>query len=368
MENNNHFKIYSKIQTHNNQNITKEQDDETYSNNEPLILEGIASTTSSDLEMDNFTPECIQEMKNQALNLNIHCDHEKSLKKVIGTVISVEDTDDTNLKILFKIIPSISPLVKERLENDVKLGLSVRGLVKDYTTNKDNGWTVKSIQLMEISLTGLPANWDTFGTVQLHKNIVESKCLSGACALLRKSKSETNKEETKTLNKENTMTEPIKKTEEQVEKMDGEIFSPEQQQCIIDLINEALNNLPPMDENKSTESSESEVEKEEIATPDETEKLKQRIAELEAQLEEEKACNPKKEPKKSLTIDDLDSIISKVESKVEDNLVKNLEATRKPESKTDELVKEEELVKKGKEETGKPVTKSAREIAEIFTG
>ena len=46
---------------------------------------------------------------------------------------------------------------------------------------------------MEISLTGMPANWDTFGTIQeskTGKSIVKAKCLAGACHVIRKNNGE----------------------------------------------------------------------------------------------------------------------------------------------------------------------------------
>ena len=73
------------------------------------------------------------------------------------------------------------------LDIGVQLGLSIGGRIKDYDQTND-GWEIKDIDLFEISLTGMPANYDTFGTVTTAKNVdvVETKCLAGACHILRK--------------------------------------------------------------------------------------------------------------------------------------------------------------------------------------
>ena len=58
----------------------------------------------------------------------------------------------------------------------MQLGLSIGGRIKDYDQTND-GWEIKDIDLFEISLTGMPANYDTFGTVTTAKNVdvVETK-------------------------------------------------------------------------------------------------------------------------------------------------------------------------------------------------
>lgn len=154
-----------------------------------LILEGIASTTSIDLEGDTISPECINSMKKQALSCNIHGDHMIGLDDVIGTVQEVLNTDDETLKIKFIIIPSVAPMIKEKLDCGVKLGLSIRGTVNDFEETSE-GWQINEINLIEISLTALPANWDTMGTITTSKGLVLSKCLSGACQQIMKNHAE----------------------------------------------------------------------------------------------------------------------------------------------------------------------------------
>ena len=77
----NKFKITSKLE--------KSLDDVKLEDDGSLILEGIASTTSMDLEGDTISRDCINSMKSQALSCNIHGDHMIGLDDVIGTVKDV---------------------------------------------------------------------------------------------------------------------------------------------------------------------------------------------------------------------------------------------------------------------------------------
>ena len=138
-----------------------------------LILEAVASTSSLDEEGDMITNECIESMKNQALGLNIHLDHNHDTHNVIGNVIEVLETDNKTLKIKFKILPSWQSKILEYLDNGIALGLSIGGAVKDF----------EETESYERSLTPLPANWDTFGTVKVssEEELVTAKCFDGAC-------------------------------------------------------------------------------------------------------------------------------------------------------------------------------------------
>lgn len=186
---------------------------------EPLILEGIVSTTSVDLEGDYMTSNCIASMKKQLERLNIHADHLRGLDGVIGSIIKVLDTDDTMVKVQFSILPSFRKAIEEFLDYGINLGLSIGGDALDYEL-QDDGWKVDDAILYEVSLTPLPANWDSFGSVtRTTKSIVQSKCFNGAC-----------KQILKNMDMEKNM-DSDKKEENQFK------------QEIIDLVNEACNGL-----------------------------------------------------------------------------------------------------------------------------
>lgn len=155
-----------------------------------LTIEGVASTTNRDLEGDVILQSAIDSMKIQLTTTrkNLHGDHRYSLfKGILGAITKVVDSDDNILKIRATILSKFAPFIKEMLDIGVQLGLSIGGRIKDYDQTND-GWEIKDIDLFEISLTGMPANYDTFGTVTSAKNtdVVEAKCLAGACHLIRK--------------------------------------------------------------------------------------------------------------------------------------------------------------------------------------
>lgn len=166
----------------------------TTSDDGGLIIEGIASTTNKDLTGDVVLPSAIQSMKQQLTTTtkNLHGDHKYGLDGILGVIREVVETDDDKLVIRAAIRKTYAPAIKEMLDLGVNLGLSIGGNVKEYNPIRD-GWEIKDIELFEISLTGMPANWDTYGTITTtSKNkddddgVVESKCLAGACHLIRK--------------------------------------------------------------------------------------------------------------------------------------------------------------------------------------
>ena len=164
-----------------------------YTENEDgtLTIEGVASTINKDLQGDIILPSAIRSMKKQLLTTtkNLHGDHWYGLDGIYGAIKEVLDSDDTSLKIRADLLKAKSPQIKDMLDVGVNLGLSIGGKITEYTILEDHGWEIKDLKLMEISLTGMPANWDTYGTIQesTDKSIVKAKCLAGACHVIRKS-------------------------------------------------------------------------------------------------------------------------------------------------------------------------------------
>lgn len=192
------------------------------STSQDLILEGVATTTGVDLEGDYMTRDCIKSLKEQILPLNIHMSHKKETKDVVGSVLDVMNTDDDTLKIKFVILPSYKDFINELLDYGVNLGLSIRGKAIDYVKT-DTGLKVNQVKLLEVSLTPLPANWETFGTVKKIDESITSQCFNGACMQLVKSMS--------------TEQESIE------EKFDDSEDVSLGEQRVIDLINEAFSNF-----------------------------------------------------------------------------------------------------------------------------
>ena len=156
--------------------------------NGTLTIEGIASTSNKDLQGDVILPECIESMKKQLTtsSKNLHGDHKYGLfDGIIGAIKEVIDSDEHTLRIKSIIRSKFAPEIKEMLEIGINLGFSIGGNVIDYNPVKE-GWEIKDINLREISLTGMPANWDTYGSVTVSKGIVHANCLAGACHMIRR--------------------------------------------------------------------------------------------------------------------------------------------------------------------------------------
>lgn len=167
------FKVYSPLTKKSvDRFLTKSE-----GSDERILLTGIASTTSRDLHDEIVSSQAIESMADQAASLNIHGDHWYYLEDVIGA-IQESTVEDNQLKIKFLITKKHTPDIKDLLETGVKLGLSIGGYVTSYD---EKNRIINEIELHEISLTAMPANWDTFGTVTTSKGLVESTCITGAC-------------------------------------------------------------------------------------------------------------------------------------------------------------------------------------------
>lgn len=130
-------------------------------------------------------------MKKQAVQCNIRLSHWGGpsgdfVDVVVGKVIEVLDSSKNILKIKFKILKSYSDKIKEYVEAGINLGLSIGAKITKYerVTNSENKTSflkILDVLLIEITLTSLPVNWDTYGTVTTSKGLVKSNCFSGAC-------------------------------------------------------------------------------------------------------------------------------------------------------------------------------------------
>ncbi|MBQ6220035.1 MAG: hypothetical protein IJH63_00305 [Methanobrevibacter sp.] len=186
-----------------------------------LTITGIASTTNKDLDGDIVTPEALKSLARQVIGLNLHLDHNHHYDGGIGVITDAE-LESNSLRITAKILPEYAKGIQERLELGMNFGFSIGGLPIVSSMNHNE---INDFILLEMSLTLLPANWDTFGTVE-SKGVVKSKCLTGACHYILKD---------------------IKK-EKMVDNMEKDKpleISPEIKQELVDIVNEAVYNLKP---------------------------------------------------------------------------------------------------------------------------
>ena len=329
----------------------KSQEDETkYSENDngTLTIEGIASTTNKDLQGDIILPSAIRSMKKQLLTTtkNLHGDHLYGLDGIYGAIKEVLDSDDTSLKIKADILKAKSPQIKDMLDVGVNLGLSIGGKITEYTILEDHGWEIKDLRLMEISLTGMPANWDTYGTIQesTDKSIVKAKCLAGACHVIRKN-----------------LGEIMTKNEEELIKEETSDFTKDD---AVDLFNELMASKQDEIVREIASETVKQVSKEIPAlVKAEFEKLKDTTEPPKDEEEEEEEDKETDEEKEKQLADLINKTVKSAVDENIGNLFKDLEKHRDPEFKVDEI-KEKDLddPQGTDDETEKGLT--SREIAE----
>lgn len=177
-----------------------------------LTITGVFSTTNKDLDGDIVSPQALASLQRQAVGLNLHLDHNHNYDGGIG-VITESYLESNQVFITAIILSEHAPGILERLNLGMNFGFSIGGIP---VVNNLNPQIIDDFVLLEISLTLLPANWDTFGTVEA-KGVVKSKCLTGACHYIIK-------------NSKNIM------------KKEYEDNSQELEQMVINLVNEAFAN------------------------------------------------------------------------------------------------------------------------------
>lgn len=323
--------------------------DVEYSLNEDgtLDIEGIASTNTKDLQGDVMLPSAIDSMKKQilAMGKNLHGDHKPFLfDGLLGAVNKVYETDNDQLRIGATVLSKYAQDVKEMLDIGVNLGFSVGGAMKEYTLNKSNGFDISDVYLSEVSLTAIPANVETLGTVKTQKGLIESNCLGGICHELTKELKKTREEEInmpeeQQNNEETTTQETDLKSE--IKDIVDELWAEKQQGIVDAVVKEVRSEVKSLVQ--------------EALKPEENEK---------ENSEEEK------EVEKSFNVEDLGPVIAKSVSDAmtdfKKQFFKDIDNNRNPHSDVD-MQKQEDLLKQ-KEQEHPQVTKTytTQQTAEIL--
>ena len=241
LEKDNRFRLYVPLSKSNN-NTSIDVTDYKLNENGTLDIEGIASTINKDLQGDKMLPSAIESMKKQLLTLgkNLHGDHKPFLfNGLLGAVNKVYDSNNDKLHIGATVLSKYAPDIKEMLDIGVNLGYSIGGAATKYTINKSNGLDVADVYLDEISLTAMPANLDTLGTVTTQKGVVEGTCINGICHQLAKNLKK-NRDEEKNMSEENNQ------QQNNPEDVDSKIKSAvdelwaEKEQGLVDAITESI--------------------------------------------------------------------------------------------------------------------------------
>lgn len=135
-----------------------------------LTITGIANTGERDLVGDVVTEQAINEIVEQAPNRNLHLNHGYDLEntptgilfpEVVGTITEAEKIAE-GASITAVIRPEYVEPLEQILAQGIKLGFSIAGKAH----YEDNSYEqIESWDLTEISLTPLPCDMGTMGTV-----------------------------------------------------------------------------------------------------------------------------------------------------------------------------------------------------------
>lgn len=268
---------------------------------EDLIITGIASTTNKDLQNEVMTKEAIQSMQKQVVGLNLHIDHNHDYDGAIGVITDATITEKNELIITAKVFPTYAKDIRERLEFGMNLGLSIGGFME---RNPQNPQVIKDIKLLEVSLTPIPANNDSYGSVQIVKGVVVSDCFGKACNyVLKKYNGEKMVEEENKNNEqeETEETEEIQKaeteqvTEETIINLFNELMAEKEQVIIEELSSKMENKIEMIVKNYLEAIKPSEETEEEVVVGEESEvekevtdsEEKEEVTEEETTTEEE---------------------------------------------------------------------------------
>lgn len=189
-----------------------------------LTITGVASTTNQDLDGEIISEKALASLQQQAVGLNLHLDHNHDYNGGIGAITEAY-VEGNALLITATVLPDFAQGILDRLKLGMNMGFSIGGIpiIKNSRSN-----IIDDFILLEISLTLLPANWDTFGTVE-SKGLIESNCLTGACHYILKEKNK------------KILSEDIMSEKAQVKVIDDAT-----KQELVNIVNEAIINLKPL--------------------------------------------------------------------------------------------------------------------------
>lgn len=206
-----------------------------------LTIVGVASTTNKDYANEIVSPEVLESLAKQAVGINIYRDHNRHYDGGIGAVIEAW-VKDNQLWIKGKILSEYAPGIKERLDIGMNFGFSISGFPKKQRVPE--GLLIVDYDLKDITLTYIPMNWDTYGTVEYKsQNLIASNCLTGACYhAITNDDGETMEKKDNDKIEEEIPEEPV---EDKKEINDGAGLSDAQLNQVKDLLNEVVAELEP---------------------------------------------------------------------------------------------------------------------------
>ena len=207
--------------------------------NGTLTIKGVASTTNKDYANEIVSSEVLESLAKQAVGINIYRDHNRRYEGGIGSTVKVW-VEDNQLWIEAVILSEYAQGIKERLDIGMNFGFSISGFPKKQRTPE--GLLIVDYDLKDITLTYIPMNWDTYGTVEYKsQNLIASNCLTGACYhAITNDDGETMEKKDNEKIEEKIPEEPVEDKD-----IDGAGLSDAQLNQVKDLLNEVTAELEP---------------------------------------------------------------------------------------------------------------------------
>ena len=144
-----------------------------------ILMEGLASTSNRSRTGHRMLKSAIQMMKDAAIDLPIFLSHDPN--QVVGRIIEVKQSSDEEFVPIFEvfglsgndIVDAPVHKVLHWLKNGLELGLSIGGNITQAklveTDNGEIGWDIETIDLIETSITPIPAVSETKGKTKILK-------------------------------------------------------------------------------------------------------------------------------------------------------------------------------------------------------
>lgn len=138
--------------------------------NDTLYLTGIANTGLEDLVGDVVTRQALESIAEQIPMHNLHMDHDHDWTGIVGRMTEgwVED-DGVHFKA--RILRERSSEIQSYLDQDIIMGASISGCC-EYEDNSISD--IVDWQLTEISLTPIPCDQNTLGSVVVAKSFLDA--------------------------------------------------------------------------------------------------------------------------------------------------------------------------------------------------
>jgi hypothetical protein len=298
-------------------NLTQKVGIDDATDDKHLIISGVAADINKDRYNNYLTPETMESLCKQAKNTNLHLNHDEN--KIIGRNYDAK-IENNQLIVKSKILPEYASKLKEELEFGINYAESIKGI---STKNIEDGEIV-DYDLLEISLTDMPVNQNTYATVQIDdQKSMNADCLGGLCYLL-------DKEDNKMVENESITLDDVKNvTSEQIKELDDKYVSNddlnnalnEYKEDMLNTLRDELKGLVSqalLDFKKMEESSTEEKQEEEPIQKVEKE------APVEQKSETEVPLN---------TTEQVKEVVASSMKEFEDRFFKNMDAKRNPEPK-----------------------------------